>query len=639
MDSDCLLFNEYMGKLRFTLTYVVFWIIIVFSCLLAENFALLSSDHMGGMSVDTVLLLSLFVIFLLVFYYFREHKKNGLTFDKILLPIIAIFGLVSIITIWWQGDRTFVNPDDGFTSTIAFTIKEKFSFSLQVVIWCAVLYGLLFVTNRYSISRKWLKWLAMVYVFGVLACSFIDIGMELQSIIDIFFSTYEGPGLQFVIYNANVWGHILLVGLLSCIVLNVKKFNLFYYLAMIHLFIMIIFTTCSTAVFVGLTAIIVYTLFEIFSLLKKQLKRSLTLLIVYLGSLLLFFSLFALMAALNVPVFSNFWSYVSREILQKDYSTLTSRTGIWASLLKLLSANPRDIIFGLGYKTGNAIFSQYFFVFNNHVFTLRSAHNGVLEIFLRHGVFGLFFYVAMFVVFVSGIVKLFKKRQYRSAYFYIICVAGILVHGIAESTMFFTPNIAGTYMTFIFFLPIVNVTKEEHFVALNKDLQCEPLDDVKLEKYSLYYFINVMVVGFLCALLSTLPIRYIYTDMGALITYIVLISLTIYGLFITPLIASLILKVSYKEAFLETLIKPFKNNFVVIFVSLGTGLLLGFLLQLIFSYDLFAVILFTLFVFILYNFVFSLISKEDDALMMRYFDKQFTTLLRFVSSEVDYEQD
>ena len=109
-----------MGKLRFTLTFVLFWIIIVFSCLLAENFALLSNDHMGGMNMTSLYLLTFFILFMLGYYYFKERKYNQIKLDKILLPIIAIFGLVSIATVWWQGPREFVNPDDGYSALISF---------------------------------------------------------------------------------------------------------------------------------------------------------------------------------------------------------------------------------------------------------------------------------------------------------------------------------------------------------------------------------------------------------------------------------------------------------------------------------------------------------------------------------------
>ena len=78
--------TEYMGKLRFTLTNVIFWIVLILSCLLSENFAAFNTDPMKGFSVDSAFILTISIIALLVLYYFLEHKKNGLKFDKILLP-------------------------------------------------------------------------------------------------------------------------------------------------------------------------------------------------------------------------------------------------------------------------------------------------------------------------------------------------------------------------------------------------------------------------------------------------------------------------------------------------------------------------------------------------------------------------
>ena len=99
-----------MGKLRFTLTYVLFWFVIIASCFLAENFNFFSADPLSGMRPESLVTLSLLIICMLIFYYFRERDKNGVTIDKVLLPIIAIFGLVSIATVWWQGERSFADP-------------------------------------------------------------------------------------------------------------------------------------------------------------------------------------------------------------------------------------------------------------------------------------------------------------------------------------------------------------------------------------------------------------------------------------------------------------------------------------------------------------------------------------------------
>ena len=74
-------------------------------------------------------------------------------------------------------------------------------------------------------------------------------------------------------------------------------------------------------------------------------------------NLLSLFGLFAMMISLKVPLFVNLWSFLQIHIFRKDYGTLTSRTGIWASVFGLLCKNPIDLVFGLGYKTGNFAFS------------------------------------------------------------------------------------------------------------------------------------------------------------------------------------------------------------------------------------------------------------------------------------------
>ena len=114
-----------------------------------------------------------------------------------------------------------------------------------------------------------------------------------------------------------------------------------------------------------------YSVFEIIAMFYKQRKKLVTYLAAYIGGLIVLATGFALMVVINVDIFSNFWDFVVRENLNKDYSTLTSRTGIWASVFGLLSKNPIDFIFGLGYKTGNAIFTEYF----RHYLLLRFTIN------------------------------------------------------------------------------------------------------------------------------------------------------------------------------------------------------------------------------------------------------------------------
>ena len=616
-----------MGKLRFTLTYVLFWFIIVFSCLLAENFAFFSADHLAGMSVDSLIMLSLFVIFLLVVYYIRERTKNGITFDKILLPIIAIFCLVSIATVWWQGDHTFVDATNNIV-TVSFSVPEKISVTLQIIIWCAVLYGILFVANRYSISKKWLKWLAFVYVIGVLACSLADIVIEFKDIVAIFNNTYVGSGLSFVIYNSNVWGNIMLVAIFSCIVLSLKKFRVFYYVLMIHFYIMILLSSSTTSAYIGMVVIIAYTLYEILSKIKVRTRYAAKLLFIYFSVLLSLFGLFAMMISLKVPLFVNLWSFLQIHIFRKDYGTLTSRTGIWASVFGLLCKNPIDLVFGLGYKTGNFTFMQYYAAQANG-FPARSTHNGIVEITLRHGLFGLLFYFALLSMFIVGIVKLNKNKQYRVAYMYGICFLGILAHSATESTMLFVPNIEGTYLTLMFFLPVVNATKEKHFVELNKDVQKQNAPLVKPHRGDVLYFVGTFLLALIVALGTSFSIRSLYTFTPILVAYIVLISMAIIAL-VTIFI--ILIKMS-KKASSNKLLTMEKEFFIPFVSSVVVGIALSLIFQAIFAFDLFSILLFTTIVVFFYMLTFSIFYKKENNHLYAFFDDGLTKVLQNVSRE------
>lgn len=612
-----------MGKLRFTLTYILFWFVIVFSCLLAENFSLFSTDHMGGMSPDSLMMLSLFIIFALVFYYFLEHKKNKLTFDKILLPIIVVFGLVCIATIWWQGPRVFDNKWKFLRESVSFTPYQKLSYSLEVIIWCAVLYGVLFAFNRYSISKRLFRWLPFVYVVSILVCSFIDIFLEFDKIVTILTdpSDYPKVGMSFIVYNTNVWGMLLLIGLLSCLTMNLKKFNLFYLISMIFLLVMIVFTSSTASIFVGLSVVVIYTTFEIICLMRKNRKKGLTILLVFIGSTLVSISLLLILSLLNVSFAKSILLSIERRILLRDYSTVSHRRELWASVYHFLLENPADFIFGCGYKTGNILFARYNETIQSGL-AARSMHNGLFEIFLRHGIFGVIFYVSAFVPFAFGVIKLIKKKQYRLAFIHTICVLGVIGHSIAESTTFFTPNIQGMYLTIVFYLPVVNVTKENYFAELKeKSISQIQKEEPKVDIAKVFRFLELMSMGLISAMVSSLTITYLHTNTGVLVAYFITIAILIVSLLITPLL-SLICN-DKKTSIIQSNSHP-----IILLTTVGAGFVFSGILQSIFTFDLFSSLLFTIFVFTFYFFALQLMDEKNNYLLFSFFNSRFSLLLK-----------
>ncbi|NLB49154.1 MAG: hypothetical protein GX813_04900, partial [Erysipelotrichia bacterium] len=459
-----------MGKIRYSLTYIMFWLVIAFSSLLVENYDFFSTNPMGGFSYDSAIVLAIFTILLLIIYYFFEYKRNRVSIDKILLPIIAGATFLFVMTIWWQGERTFINAANEQLGRVVFSFKEKLVYSLQVVIWGGVIYGVLFTFNRYHLIFKTVRWLLFVYVAVVLIFTIADIVMEFDVIKGVFEGTYTNSGLKFIFYNSNPWASIVMVALISAMVLNLKKFNIFYYLLMIYFLFFSIFTTCTTTIFINFAIILFYTFFEIFAFFKRSVAQTILYSAIYLLFLVgLGVTTLVFMRKGNNPI-ANFWYFVSTHVLQKDFSTFTSRTTIWQAAFTLLVQNPRDLIFGLGYKTSINIFATFYTATVNQAFVLRTSHNGFVEILLRHGLIGLLLYVGALGTFVFAFIKLIIKKKYRFSFLYGLAACGLLAHSFMESTMFLSIGINSLYMTIVFFMPIVTEIQNRKIKILHQDL-------------------------------------------------------------------------------------------------------------------------------------------------------------------------
>ena len=497
------LIELYMGKLRFTLTNIIFWIVLFLSCFLSENFAILNSNPLGGFSFDSAFILTIAIIGLLVLYYFLEHKKNGLTLDRILLPSIIVAGLLLIWTVSRQDHRTFTNFDGTGTFEISFSKKERIMASLQVVIWLAVIYALDFVYNRFRLNKESYRWVGKVYLASVLIMVLIDIFYEGDSIVAIFNGTYTGAGLEFVMGNANVWALLLFAGFLTTVVLSYKKFSIWYYIPMMFLYTFSIMTSCATTTFIGAFVIVAYTLYEILSHFKENKKQSIKHLIIFFGSLAIVGLLLTLLIlVIKVPMFVNYWEFVDSTTFHKNFFTMTGRTTIWKKIFELLKENPLDLIFGLGHQTASNIFRIYV----SESFGVKSAHNAVMEVFLRYGLFGIVIYLLMIGLTAFCLLRSFIKKKYRFAIIYGLCFVAIMAHSMTESTTLFTPNVGGLYFSFVFILPILNILQEKRYKALKADLLTANVQTGKIKEKT--YFVVFIYV--LLAVVITKIITFIF---------------------------------------------------------------------------------------------------------------------------------
>lgn len=479
----------YMGKLRFPLTNIIFWVVLLLSCFLSENFAILNSNPLGGFEFDAALLLSITVVALLIFYYFLEHRKNGLTFDRFLLPGIGIIGLLLIINILRLGNRDMVDAS-GNNINIIITDNEKVMSILQIVVWLSVIYALVFVYNRFRLNKESYRWVAKVYLIAIFIMIIIDLFAEGDKIAAICDGTYAGSGLSFFFNNANIWALLLFAGVITCLLLLYKRFRWYYYTAMVLLFLYGILTTCATTLYIGIIVVPVYTFYEIFSHYKENKKQSLIKAAIFVGTIIICVSFFALFVAVKVPLFVNLWSFLEESLLNKNFLTFTGRTRIWEGIFELLKGNPMDFIFGLGHKTGTKIFKAYML----SSMAVSSAHNGIMEIFLMYGLLGLIVYIGILGLTVFAFVLRFKRKQYRYVFIYGLSFLAIMAHAFTESTTLFTPNVGGLYFSFVFVLPVINILQEKRMQTLKEELVSYKYKKEKLTPLTVFTAIILLMV-------------------------------------------------------------------------------------------------------------------------------------------------
>ena len=454
-----------MGRLRFTLTNIMFWVILLLSCFLAENYALFADKPRSGFDSFSLYFLTFAIIGLLVFYYITEHKKNGLTFDKILLPCLIMIGAILIWNIFRQGDRTFINWSKNGTFDISFTFGDRMLAALQVVIWLGVLYAIVFVYNRYRLNMESYRWVLKIYILIIFAFCLIDLFMEWNIISSIFAGKVKVRGIEFVFGHPNVWGLVLFSGVITSLILSYKRFSWYYYTAMVLIFLFMIFTTSATSIYISFLVTILYPLYEIYKSIRKNKLRGFIILGVYILGLGTFFGTIAILIKAEVPMFVNLWTFIDKSLMHKNFLTLTGRTKLWRQIIDLLKENPLDFIFGLGHQTGSKIFQLY----NKGYYDVKSAHNGVMEIFLRYGLIGAIIYcsILLLVFFCLGLHV--KHKRYRFVIIYGLAYLALLAHSVSESTHFFTPNVGGVFFGMFFLLPILNIIQNKKFKQLKEE--------------------------------------------------------------------------------------------------------------------------------------------------------------------------
>ena len=497
-----------MGKLKFTLSNILFWVAIIASCLLLENVAFLSSDLTGGLDNTSFFLLFALAMVGYGFYFAIERIKNKVKLDYPLISALGTGFICALISILSFRSISFDSSDPAFAFSYSVDSWNQFKQILSLLVFLVSLYAVLFNFNKnYPSIRK----LSLLFIIIMVIC-YVSIVYSLiaeRTLYEAIFKNVETTiEMKSLFWNQNMFAGFLLMGIAASMGLNYFKKNPFSYISIPFFFVFIIFTGSLTSILIAIIGSMIYFIIEIAFTIKKKIALG----ILFLGILLIVslgaYILFACATQVDMGNFSTFCNYLKQKIVAADYQTFTNRTFLWKASFELLKEHPLNLIFGFGFRNSQIILGGYKSADMLVEFAPISAHSGYVQVLMNFGLVGLTFYAGFIAYYFYCFVRLLKKDT-RFALIYLIIGLIFLGYASMESVIFFNPNVQGMLVGILFFLPMINRYKHLKHHELADEIvpveKPELMDEDLVTKSMAKVFMGLTVAA--CSLFAFAEVR------------------------------------------------------------------------------------------------------------------------------------
>ncbi len=430
-----------MSKVRFSLTSILFYIIIVGTCFLVENLAFFTGDKNAGLDTTSFWLATVAVIIMFIVYLVIENKRNKIhvnaTWTVLLILAFFLFGFM----IWVD------KPEYG----IQWDLLTKVEYTICLALALLAIYITCFYQSKKRTRNGGLLWFLYFYLIFIVIAIIYSLVSEMDLYKQMFDSSVSASlSIGSFFGNKNIYAMFILFGILCLAIINYHRSNFINYIFMFILYIALVFTKSGTS-------LISATFFLFFYLVYRFIKYSMT---NWKGGLAIFCAFIIIVVALLIGdafLTRSGYTFINSTLISvfedlniPNNSTFTGRTEIWSDILSALESNPLYLIFGLGYKVTpdiNAFFE----------YPVQSAHSAYLQVFLEGGIIGLICYASMLIYTFYCCIRLMKKGKVEYGYVFIIALLTLILHGVAESTVIFGTNSSGIILGFIFILsPIIS---------------------------------------------------------------------------------------------------------------------------------------------------------------------------------------
>lgn len=552
-----------MGKLKFTLSNILFWPSLLASCLVLENVGFLSSDPKGGLPNSQFFLLFALAMVGYLAYFVIDHIYNHSTLDFFLVALLGIGFGAGLVTIWSFSPIFVPSSTPGNDFYYHIDTWNKIRQTLSLLAFIVTIYGLLFFVNKNFPSVRKMK----IVFIGILIFSYVSALYSLITEWDIYVYNLskvptEPKWVYSFYWNPNMFSSMLLMGAASSIGLNIYKKNFVSYFSLLFLTIMIVLIGSLAAIMIVTAATLFYFLLEIGFLLHQRKMIGILWLAIYLLVIVFFIVLYACGLRYDMGVFTHMCTYLHKGLRAADYGTLTNRLTIWRLSIDYIGSDPLHLMFGYGFNNSNIVIAGLMHAGAHGHLESLSAHSGYIQILMNFGVVGCALYFAFLVYFVYSFFRLLKTDT-RFALLYLVIGSIFVAYSVMESIGFFIPNSQGILIGATFFLPMINQWKHRKHPQLGDD--CLEVERPKVMEPDLltksvakiimsliamvaalfifplfleyeegkYLLVNIIVVLILC--LFTLPMiissQAIRRSRGAFIANMIINLVLIFGVF------------------------------------------------------------------------------------------------------------
>lgn len=443
-----------MVKRRFVLTSFLFWVIMVFSIILAERIDFLAGVFMTPMPTETFFAFAILTFLCFVIYFYFEIRNNKTKPNYLLLSLMVLLFVSGTVGIWHTSGTPFLL--DGVLRYPYVFPLEKTIYTITLAFGLTTSYAFFEVFPRNQFDAKRIKW----FYYSVAVVGLISIIYSLATEYPLYgqiFQIAETSSTRVSILsfynNENTYGAMLMLSFFAIAIVNYTRHAWWNYVIMLGFAVAMIFSSSLTCIAVTVLFTIVYFILMTVKLAKDGKKGQIIFHSLFIPLLSIAAVItFGVMYAFEVKPIVSVIDFIIQIIFKKDFKTISNRIPNWSNALSVLNS-PIDWIFGKGYKTFDSAISYRYALIYGHGNTF--VDSGLIAIVGSFGAIGALIYLFFIIFTIYMFAKINKAKKGAKAVIPFVGFFFMLIHGIFENTIFLSFDTKGVVISMMFIMPIL----------------------------------------------------------------------------------------------------------------------------------------------------------------------------------------